>query len=293
MRTKIFTIILIAISLNLSAQDFAPVGAKWYYSQATINPNEHKYKTFESVADTVINSIQCRKIIESGGYTNPHSSKYHYMFSRNDSVFFYAGGTFNLLYDFGAQPGDTIVLPYFLTYDNSPLKMIIDSVRSININGHSRILQNISCGDGLSVGFGPKVIEGIGATYFMFPSYDMSYDGPLRCYEDAVVGQYKNPLWVGACDTVYFSGIEDYVNESLVSVYPNPFKLETTLNTNFSMKHSIFTVYNSLGQAVKQINNISGQSVVLSRDGLPAGMYFIRLTEDNRTLAVEKIVISD
>ena len=44
---------------------------------------------------------------------------------------------------------------------------------------------------------------------------------------------------------------------------------------------------------VKQIKNISGQTVVLSRDNLASGLYFVRLTENNKTLAVDKFVITD
>jgi hypothetical protein len=89
------------------------------------------------------------------------------------------------------------------------------------------------------------------------------------------------------------SSIEEKGSENTLTIFPNPFNNQTTLQTNFQMKHSNLIVYNSLGQAVKQMNNISGQSVILSRDNLPVGMYFLRLTEDNKTLAVEKMVITD
>ena len=51
--------------------------------------------------------------------------------------------------------------------------------------------------------------------------------------------------------------------------------------------------YNSFGQTVKEIKNISGQTVVLSRDNLPSGLYFVRLTEDSKTLSVDKLVITE
>ncbi|MBI3502046.1 MAG: T9SS type A sorting domain-containing protein, partial [Bacteroidetes bacterium] len=47
------------------------------------------------------------------------------------------------------------------------------------------------------------------------------------------------------------------------------------------------------GQTVKQIKNINGRTVVFSRDNLASGLYFVRLTEENKTIAVDKLVITD
>lgn len=44
-------------------------------------------------------------------------------------------------------------------------------------------------------------------------------------------------------------------------LYPNPFSFETTLKTNVILENATLTVYNSLGQQVKQIQNISGQTI--------------------------------
>jgi hypothetical protein len=40
------------------------------------------------------------------------------------------------------------------------------------------------------------------------------------------------------------------------------------------------------------VKNISGQTVSLSRDNLPSGVYFIRLTEEKKIIAVEKLIIT-
>ncbi|QLH30392.1 MAG: T9SS type A sorting domain-containing protein [Candidatus Parvibacillus calidus] len=52
-------------------------------------------------------------------------------------------------------------------------------------------------------------------------------------------------------------------------------------------------VYNLQGQQVKQIKNISGQTVTLRRDNLPAGLYVIHLTQDNKTITTDKLIITD
>lgn len=76
------------------------------------------------------------------------------------------------------------------------------------------------------------------------------------------------------------------------SVYPNPFSSQTTVKTNKIFKDATLTIYNSIGQQVKKIKNISGQTVTISRDNLRSGLYFLRLTDENKTYT-NKIVITD
>ena len=91
----------------------------------------------------------------------------------------------------------------------------------------------------------------------------------------------------------YCTGTEEvYLNEH-VNVYPNPFSSEAIIETDNAFKNATLVVYNSIGQPVKQIKDITGQSVVLSRDNLPNGLYLLQLTQGHRNLKTIKIVISD
>lgn len=87
------------------------------------------------------------------------------------------------------------------------------------------------------------------------------------------------------------------INESSQSqsfeIYPNPFSTQTTLQANNLLHNATLTVSNCFGQTVKQIKNIFGQSVVLLRGNLPIGLYFIRITQDNKTVLADKFVIAD
>lgn len=76
-------------------------------------------------------------------------------------------------------------------------------------------------------------------------------------------------------------------------VYPNPFSTTTTLHTDNILLDATLIVNNCFGQTVKQINNLSGQTITFYRDNLPAGLYFIRLTQGNNTFPAGKLVITD
>lgn len=81
--------------------------------------------------------------------------------------------------------------------------------------------------------------------------------------------------------------------EKTFTLYPNPFSTQTTLQTDKVLQNASLTIYNSFGQAVRKMDNLSGQTFILTRDNLPSGFYFIRLTEGGRTLATDKLIITD
>jgi hypothetical protein len=89
-----------------------------------------------------------------------------------------------------------------------------------------------------------------------------------------------------------FAGIEEH-NKDLISIFPNPFSTQTTLQTDKFLKNASLTVYNTFGQAVQQIENIEGQTIVFPRNNLPSGMYFIHLLQDNKIISFNKFVIAD
>ncbi len=77
------------------------------------------------------------------------------------------------------------------------------------------------------------------------------------------------------------------------ALYPNPFSEQAVGQTRVPLKNAVLTVHNSLGHAVKEIRNIHGHRFTLSRAKLSNGLYFLRLTEENKVIAVGKLVITD
>ena len=118
-----------------------------------------------------------------------------------------------------------------------------------------------------------------------------------------IINANSNCLVNNVCNLLYLDnltfsnlplGIENSnLSEGVVNFYPNPFSIQTTFHTDKIFKDATLTVYNLYGQQVKQIKNISGQTVILSRDNLASGLYFLRLTEDNKTVSADKLVITD
>ncbi|MFN3840417.1 MAG: T9SS type A sorting domain-containing protein [Cyclobacteriaceae bacterium] len=102
--------------------------------------------------------------------------------------------------------------------------------------------------------------------------------------------QSAGTLWRHNCITTYISEIS---LENNLTIFPNPFSTQTTLQTDNIFTNATLTVFNSLGQAVRQIHNLSGQKIIFHRDNLTSGLYFIWLTEGNKVITTNKLVITD
>jgi hypothetical protein len=89
------------------------------------------------------------------------------------------------------------------------------------------------------------------------------------------------------------TGIQEENNLLTATIFPNPFSSQTIITSSYIFHNATLTIYNINGQQVKQIPNISTQSIIFNRDNLSPGLYFIKLTQDNKTLFIEKLIITD
>jgi hypothetical protein len=88
-------------------------------------------------------------------------------------------------------------------------------------------------------------------------------------------------------------GTTENYPQSLVSIFPKPLIDRATLQSSGQLNNATLTLYNNCGQTVKEINNISEQTISIYRDHLKSGLYFIMLTEENKIIATKKLLISD
>jgi len=89
------------------------------------------------------------------------------------------------------------------------------------------------------------------------------------------------------------AGIDELPEKTAVSLFPNPFNYQTTLESTAYLNNATVTLYNSTGQPVRRIEHVFGQSLTLFRENLAAGLYFVYLTQANQTAVVAKLVIID
>jgi hypothetical protein len=76
-----------------------------------------------------------------------------------------------------------------------------------------------------------------------------------------------------------------------ISVYPNPFSTLTTVQFTAELQNSYLTIYNIFGQVIKTII-VTGDKIILERNNLPNGIYFLRVMQDNKVFLKGKIIIT-
>jgi hypothetical protein len=80
--------------------------------------------------------------------------------------------------------------------------------------------------------------------------------------------------------------------DAAVFIAPNPFTEQATLTIkNNFVSAATFEMYDVLGNKVRQLGDLSGSSFTIDREGLPAGIYFYTLTENNTVVATGKVSV--
>ncbi len=76
-------------------------------------------------------------------------------------------------------------------------------------------------------------------------------------------------------------------------IQPNPFNYSSTIQLNDNINNGHLFIYSANGNLACEIKNINGNKVHLTRNSLSNGLYFVMLTEGNKVILSEKIVIAD
>lgn len=123
----------------------------------------------------------------------------------------------------------------------------------------------------------------IGASSFVInnlPYVGMGHNGYSTAFND---------LWSYNPDVK--TDVEDVLPANTLSIFPNPFSRETTISAGMELHDATLETWNMSGAVVGKIENISGRTVHLQRGDLPCGVYFVRLSQDEQTIATGKLMV--
>ncbi|MBN1116013.1 MAG: PD40 domain-containing protein, partial [Bacteroidales bacterium] len=84
----------------------------------------------------------------------------------------------------------------------------------------------------------------------------------------------------------------DDVLEAGLSIFPNPFSIQATINCDVILRNATLTIYSIEGRMVKQMSGIFGQTIEIHREQLSNGLYLLWLTEGNEVIAADKIFLT-
>ena len=298
---KLTILLLLLFSITLQGQIWIDTGATWHYDWSGILP---AFDKIEYTGDTVIQDKTCQTLqvssymfapLEQGGeLLNTYFSK-RYTYSNGDTVFYLVNDNFHILYNFGAQVGDSWELGVD-TNDFSCGRSFVEvtSIGSTEINGQMHEYIQVTTVPNSSVGFEGKIYKRFGVIGdYLFPT-------PRNCNPDIIIDFYMYnftcfqddsfPLYNVTdkdCGYMLSVGIPKLDNaQGIVSVYPNPASDVLKLNVlkqNYTLKNVEIT--DMQGRLLKNIN----QSEIKISD-LPKGLYLLQIEFENGRRIVEKFI---
>ena len=87
------------------------------------------------------------------------------------------------------------------------------------------------------------------------------------------------------------TAIEDLHSNQPLSMYPNPFSSETRIETGEQISYPSLTIYNAIGQRVRELVNVAGPTIILQRGSLPVGVYLVQLLRGDGMVMKGKVVV--
>ncbi len=78
-----------------------------------------------------------------------------------------------------------------------------------------------------------------------------------------------------------------------ITIYPNPMTTQATIKTSVVLKNATLSICNIHGQTIRSLNGINGQTIILQKENLPSGVYFIKITQENKIISTEKLILAD
>jgi hypothetical protein len=308
-----FGVLLLLITVYANGQEWAPIGATWYYDH---NDGLASYLTFiHSVADTNIHDKDCRiletfridKATDNGlaYYWDTILTSRDFLYYNNDTIYHYDKFALDFypLYEFNVTQNDTILVREENAgecnqpdYYCSRFEYVVDSLSSIKISDKDlRLIYNspTAISDwvfNVSWNYENRpIIEMIGSTKFLFGVYRNSIlEGDiycLRCYQDKNLS-YVSKDWSNECDylpPINNSGIVKFtISKNLIS--PNPFNDYILIDLQGDNQIN-YRLYNMSGQIVGR-----GMDNKIDTSQLPIGSYYLQLIKNDSDFEVIKLI---
>lgn len=295
-------IILFLTAFNTRAQEFAPIGAEWYYNEQFAFSGDINYIRFTSVKDTLIFGENCKKIIKRHKLFCNDRPDVEYLFSKNDTVFFLDTifNEFQILYVFNASRDDSWIIKIKdEEQDIDTLTITVDSIKFTTINGEDLKTMFVTYhkdDENNPETYPSKIIEKIGDTHYLFHWYpwsavacDGNYSGGLRCYQDPSIGLYSTGI-VDSCDYVYiWTSVENRTSLNEVEIFPNPTRDFVTIKVPDGINFTIQLIDRN-GKIVRTAES-TDSNLRMDLSSIDQGIYILSVTNDQQIIRSEKLTI--
>jgi len=275
----LLSILLSTACIRAQNTDFAPVGARWTYSELNFALNMIPH-VVESVEKEFYQGKWCSKLLTSSFDIMPYPT---YTYTQNDTVYYFSPGSnqFEMLYDFTAEVGDSWVIGGLPNANpDNPLPyasdtITVDSISSLFVGGDTLKVWHIH--NSFWYGWGNRIIEKVGNEALFMPIHGLveAYVWGLRCFESP---DYAYQFVPYPCDTVYstINGTQNLNSFRHLAVSPNPATEFIQLPWDGPLES--LQLFDALGRQISSGKfHLANGRLEVPVGHLPIGMYFLSL----------------
>ena len=111
---------------------------------------------------------------------------------------------------------------------------------------------------------------------------------------NVVIGQTAGVVFsVNICESGLSSNNDFSEIVDSIQLFPNPFVDYTEIKSKRVFSNATLTIYNALGQKVREVSNLYGQSFFVNREVLSRGIYYLQLMENGKIYFKSKFSIQN
>jgi len=289
-----------------SQKSFAPLGAEWNYEgksefhspEIGCSGNHLNYVVEE---EPLIDGKDC-SLIRAYRSTNldtvfRYTGDSLVVWEDGDQIYFQQDSSFLLLFDFGAEVGDTIIRydpfkrgvfsgTFYLDSDTVALEMVqfVSNVTETVVNNQTLKIQTVTSYD-----YNPEdnILEGVGSlsqTFSGFYLFNLANgcDGELICYSNDMLN-YETPNTFAEVHPNYdynpiLDSVDDQLEDNSITIFPNPFNTIIEVEAD-----SDILLLRIIGIDGRHIMSESNRSFI-NTESITAGSYLIQIITTEGTL---------
>lgn len=278
----------VLFSLSLFSQNFLSEGKQWNVKLEGW-PGSVITEIFFIDGDSIVNNINYKQFWLSTDSLN--STTFQGLLREDAEKVYYLPlyGEEGLLYDFGLNVGDTASI--ISSYSEGEFEIFVAAIDTVEYEGVERKRMLISREISASTEYW---IEGIGDNWG--PLYTMIYDFIVCPYWELVcVHEYEELIYMLPYTENCYEmnvGIDELLQNSKVSLSPNPVKQGQSIEIKTINKIGIIQVYNVSGNLIKTIpSSFTKKQSIETRD-LEKGFYLLRIEMEGGEVLTSKVLVN-
>jgi hypothetical protein len=127
-------------------------------------------------------------------------------------------------------------------------------------------------------------------SYTWVVPFSETMQGQIRVVQDNVEFDYEDISEVFTVSAI--TAIDQIITGNQLAIYPNPFTYQTTVDfANPGKKRHTLAIFNVQGQLVQTKKDILTDQIIIHRQNLPEGLYFIYLSAKDGERGIGRLMV--